>query len=94
MSAVQMDGNTARARAMAAAIACVCRAQARRSGVVVVVKPGEKTCLVCGETFVGRMCPRCGQIGPGEDGKNVRRKVSPSIQTVTYLKPGEYQIVR
>ena len=86
------DGDAVRDRAAAAAIECVSRAEARHSELVVVA-PGEKTCRVCGETFAGRMCPRCEQVGLGEDGKTMRLGPSPFVRTVSYLNPGEYRIM-
>ncbi len=59
----------------------------------VMVQPGERTCLGCGDTFApGGYCIRCGvrEDGAwcGED------KRPPSVATVDYLRSDEYAVVR
>jgi len=54
---------------------------------VVCVAPNERTCLGCGETFVGEFCIRCGLRGDGTR----REKLPPSVPTLAYLREGEYE---
>jgi endogenous inhibitor of DNA gyrase (YacG/DUF329 family) len=52
---------------------------------LVMVHPGERTCLACGDTFAaGRYCIHCGEENAG----------SPSVATADYLRPAEYAVVR
>lgn len=55
------------------------------------VLPGERTCLACGDTFVGAFCERCGR---DEAGSHVRKPPAPSVDTLAYLRVGEYENVR
>ena len=58
------------------------------------VQTGERTCLGCGETFVGGFCPRCGLPEPGEQGGKGRlERLPPSMPTESYLRPEEYRRV-
>lgn len=52
---------------------------------LVLVAPGEQTCLACGETSGGNYCARCGK----DDGPDQR---APMVATVSYLRPDEYRI--
>jgi hypothetical protein len=53
------------------------------------VAGNERTCLGCGDTFTD-YCLRCGFT---EDGK--RRKTSvPAVPTLSYLRDGEYELIR
>ncbi len=52
------------------------------------VMPGERTCLECGEVTTGKHCIRCGEI---EDGK--KREGARLVETLSYLRPGEYRII-
>lgn len=55
------------------------------------VAPGEKTCLARGDTFPGDYwCVRCGL---NDDGTR-RDPPPPSVPTVDYLDPTEYELVR
>ena len=60
---------------------------------LVVVQPGERTCLACGDTFApGGYCIRCGTRAGGTlRGKN---EFPPSVPTVDYLRPDEYMVQR
>lgn len=77
---------------------------------LVQVSVGERTCLVCGETFV-RHCPRCSQrrwshpADPGDPADPAEPVVDDtelseqdvatrSVPTISYLLPEEYRIVR
>ena len=58
----------------------------------VIVVPGERTCLACGETFCGQYCERCGPREP--DLHTPRKAPPPSVATLGYLRAGEYAEVR
>jgi len=60
---------------------------------LVMVHPGERTCLACGDTFAaGGYCTRC---CTSEDGvRRTRRDMPPSVPTAGYLHPGEFVTVR
>jgi len=48
------------------------------------VRPGERTCLECGDTFAaGSYCIHCGEENGG----------APSVATAAYLRPEEYVVV-
>ena len=57
------------------------------------VQPNEVTCLQCGETFPAWWsgCPRC---SADDDGSEPRApgtyKRTPTVPTISYLRPGEY----
>lgn len=57
------------------------------------VQPGERTCLMYGDTFAARSyCIRC---CTGEDGvRRTRSEMPPSVPTARYLQPEEYVTVR
>ena len=59
---------------------------------LVMVQPGERTCLACGDTFAaGGYCMRC---GTREDGvRRTRRDMPPSVPTAGYLHADEYATV-
>ena len=58
---------------------------------LVLVQPGERTCLGCGDTFApGGYCMRC---NTGEDGTRRSKDDMPaSVPTAAYLRPEEYRI--
>ena len=60
---------------------------------LVMVHPGERTCLACGDTFAaGGYCTRC---CTSEDGvRRTRRDMPPSVPTAAYLRPDEYMTER
>lgn len=60
---------------------------------LVLVQPGERTCLACGDTFAaGGYCMRC---GTWEDGtRRAKGDMPPSVPTAGYLHPGEFVTVR
>lgn len=55
----------------------------------IIVRRGERTCLICGDTFPERArgCIRCAHFD--DDGS--RTEPTPSVPTVSYLLPGEYE---
>lgn len=60
---------------------------------LVVVQPGERTCLECGDTFAaGGYCIRCGVRDDGAWCSEEDRP--PSVLTVDYLRPDEYMVIR
>ena len=60
---------------------------------LVMVHPGERTCLECGDTFAaGGYCIRC---CTGEDGvRRTKSEMPASVATAGYLHPEEYAVVR
>ncbi len=60
---------------------------------LVMVQPGERTCLGCGDTFAaGTYCIRCGVRKDGAwCGEDDR---PPSVPTIDYLRPDEYAVMR
>lgn len=59
---------------------------------LVLVQPGERTCLACGDTFaVGSYCLRCGTRDDGT--RRSKDDMPPSVPTVTYLRAEEYATV-
>lgn len=57
---------------------------------VTLVSPDEMTCLVCGETFTGQYCDRC---GVSEDGSTrFPNGKTPAVRTLDYLQEGEYRL--
>ncbi len=60
---------------------------------LVVVQPGERTCLACGDTFApGGYCILCGVCEDGAWGSEEDRP--PSVATVSYLNQDEYMVQR
>ena len=57
---------------------------------VVRVVPNERTCLGCGDVFVGEFCIRCG--ARDEQAGARRTEQPPSVRTVDYLRVGEYEV--
>jgi hypothetical protein len=55
------------------------------------VQPNEVTCLSCGETFPADWsgCPRC-SLEDDAERKPGQYKRTPTVPTISYLKPGEY----
>jgi hypothetical protein len=59
---------------------------------LVLVQPGERTCLACGDTFAaGGYCLRCGTRDDGT--RRSKDDMPPSVPTVTYLRAEEYATV-
>lgn len=56
---------------------------------VTLTSPEEMTCLICGETFTGNYCDRCGLEEGSTRFPNGR---APAVRTLDYLKPGEYRL--
>ena len=56
---------------------------------VIVAGRDEVTCLDCGETYPRRWqgCPRC-----NEDAQNGLMRKTRTVPTLSYLRPGEYEI--
>lgn len=61
----------------------------------------ERTCRSCGEVFTPRRdtmgrqigaCPICGDSFLDEHGERRATQQQPSVPTISYLRPGEYQI--
>ena len=59
---------------------------------LVMVQPGERTCLACGDTFAaGGYCMRC---GTWEDGtRRAKGDMPPSVPTASYLHADEFVTV-
>ena len=59
---------------------------------LVLVQPGERTCLACGDTFaVGGYCMRCGTRDDGT--RRAKGDMPPSVPTASYLHPDEFVTV-
>lgn len=60
---------------------------------LVMVQPGERTCLACGETFApGGYCMRCSTRDDGT--RRAPSDMPPSVATADYLRPDEFVTVR
>lgn len=60
---------------------------------LVLVQPGERTCLACGDTFAANgYCMRCGTRDDGT--RRSKDDMPPSVPTAGYLHPGEFVTVR
>lgn len=58
---------------------------------LVLVQPGERTCLGCGDTFApGGYCMRCGTRADGT--RRSKDDMPASVPTAAYLRPEEYRI--
>ncbi len=59
---------------------------------LVMVQPGERTCLACGDTFAaGGYCMRCGTRDDGT--RRSKDDMPPSVPTASYLHADEYVTV-
>lgn len=59
---------------------------------LVLVQPGERTCLACGDTFAaGGYCLRCGTRDDGT--RRSKDDMPPSVPTTAYLRAEEYATV-